>query len=118
MRFTFIGAGAVGGYYGAMLARAGHEVQFVARGAHREAIASQGLSIRSEAVGDFTAAAKAESDPGRLAPADLVILAVKTYDNASAVPMIPGLMQPGAVVLTLQNGVDSAEAIAAVAGEQ
>jgi 2-dehydropantoate 2-reductase len=118
MRFTFIGAGAVGGYYGAMLARAGHEVQFVARGAHRDAIAAQGISIRSEAVGDFTAAAKAESDPGRLAPADFVILAVKTYDNASAVPMIPGLMQPGAAVLTLQNGVDSAEAIAAVAGEQ
>ena len=107
MRFAFIGAGAVGGYYGAMLARAGSEVSFVARGAHRDAIAKAGLTIRSEAVGDFTARAVAESDPARIGPVDVAILTVKTYDNATAIPLLRPLVGPRTTVLTLQNGVDS-----------
>jgi len=117
VRIAIVGAGAVGGYYGALLARAGEDVAFVARGAHREAIAAGGIRILSEAVGDFTARARAEADPARLGPADVVILAVKTYDNAGALPLLPALIGPGAVVLTLQNGVDSAEEVAGVVGE-
>jgi 2-dehydropantoate 2-reductase len=117
MKFAFIGAGAVGGYYGAMLSRSGQDVSFVARGAHLEAIRRQGLRVLSGAVGDFTAQVTAESDPARLGPVDVVIFAVKTYDNDSAIPLITPLLRPGTTVLTLQNGVDSGEQVAAIAGK-
>jgi 2-dehydropantoate 2-reductase len=116
MRFTFIGAGAVGGFYGALLARKGHDVSFVARGAHRDAIARDGLRVDGP-IGDFTVKVRADSDPATLGRADVVVLAVKTYDNAAAIPMIRPLMGPDTVVLSLQNGVDSAEEIAAAIGE-
>ncbi len=117
MRFTFIGAGAVGGFYGALLARQGHDVSFVARGAHRDAIARDGLRVAGP-LGDFTVKVRAESDPARLGPTDVVVLAVKTYDNATAIPMITPLLTPKTTVLSLQNGVDSAEEVAAAVGER
>ena len=116
MKFTFIGAGAVGGFYGALLARQGHEVSFVARGAHLEAIQRSGLRVVGP-LGDFTVRPRAESDPARLGPADVVVLATKTYDNETAIPMIRPLMTAKTTVLTLQNGVDSAEDVAKVVGE-
>ena len=116
MKFAFIGAGAVGGFYAALLARQGHDVSVVARGAHRDAIARDGLRVDGP-LGDFTVKVRAESDPAKLGAADVVVLAVKTYDNATAIPMIRPLMGPNSVVLPLQNGVDSAEDIAAVVGE-
>lgn len=117
MRFVFVGAGAVGGYYGAMLSRRGQDVAFVARGAHLEAIRRDGLRIESAAVGDFVARTEAESDPSRLGVADVVVIGIKTYDNAATLPAIRPLLGPDTVVLTLQNGVDSADDVAAVAGE-
>ena len=57
MKFAILGSGAVGGYYGAKLARAGHDVTFIARGAHLAAIRERGLQIRSPMLGDFTVAA-------------------------------------------------------------
>jgi 2-dehydropantoate 2-reductase len=116
MHFAIIGAGAVGGYYGALLSRAGQDVSFVARGAHLDAIRAHGLRIASGAVGDFVARTRAESDPARIGHADVVVVAVKTYDNATALPMLRPLVGPETVVLTLQNGVDSAEEVAAIAG--
>ena len=116
MRICFIGAGAVGGFYGALLARQGHEVSFIARGAHLEAIRANGLKIVGP-LGDFVVKTRAESDSTRIGPVDAVVHTVKTYDNATAIPLITPLIGPGTVVLTLQNGVDSAEEIAAVIGE-
>jgi 2-dehydropantoate 2-reductase len=116
MTFAFIGAGAVGGFYGALLARQGHDVRFVARGAHLEAIRRDGLRVVG-AVGDFTVKTPADSDPARFGPVDVVVLAVKTYDNATAIPLIRPLLGPATTVLTIQNGVDSAEEVAAVVGE-
>ena len=118
MRFVMLGSGAVGGYYGAKLARAGHDVTFIARGAHLEAIRAQGLQVRSPMLGDFSVRARAEQDVSRAGVADVVIVAVKTYDNATALPMIAPLLGPDTAVLTLQNGVDSAIDVAAVAGEE
>lgn len=118
MHFAIIGAGAVGGYYGALLARAGSAVAVVARGRHLDAIRQGGLRIASEAVGDFTAALEAESDPARIGPVDCVILAVKNYDNDTALPLITPLLGPETTVLTLQNGVDSADEVAAAVGER
>lgn len=117
MRIAVLGAGAVGGYYGAKLARAGHEVTFIARGAHLAAIRERGLEIKSPAVGDFTVRAAAEEDTAKVGPVDLVLVAVKAYDNATALPLIRPLLGAGTNVLTLQNGVDSAAEVAAVAGE-
>lgn len=117
MKFAILGSGAVGGYYGARLAKAGHEVTFIARGAHLAAIRERGLQIRSPMLGDFTVHARAEEETGRVGPVDVVIVAVKAYDNASALPLIRPLLAPGASVLTLQNGVDAAAEAAAVVGE-
>jgi 2-dehydropantoate 2-reductase len=117
MRFAILGSGAVGGYYGARLARAGHDVTFIARGAHLDAIRARGLEIRSAALGDFTITARGEHDTARVGAVDVVLYAVKTYDNASALPLLPPLLGPRTTVLTVQNGVDSAQEVAAVAGE-
>ena len=116
MRFAVIGAGAVGGFYGALLARAGSDVTFIARGAHLDAIRANGLRVAGP-LGDFTVRAPAERDPARVGPVDVVLLAVKTYDNDTALPMLPALVGPTTVVLTLQNGVDSADQVAGVVGE-
>lgn len=117
MRFAILGSGAVGGYFGARLARAGQDVVFIARGAHLEAIRARGLEVRSAALGDFVARAPAESDPARIGPVDVVIVAIKAYDNQTALPLLPPLIGPETVVLTLQNGIDSADEVAAVVGE-
>jgi 2-dehydropantoate 2-reductase len=117
MRFAILGSGAVGGYYGAKLARAGHDVTFIARGAHLQAIRERGLEIKSPMVGDFTVRARAEEDTSLVGPVDIVIFAVKAYDNATALPMIAPMLGPGTTVLTLQNGVDSVSEVAAIAGE-
>jgi 2-dehydropantoate 2-reductase len=117
MRFAILGSGAVGGYYGAKLARAGHDVTFIARGAHLEAIRARGLEIRSPMLSSFTIRAPAESDTSKVAPVDVVIVAVKTYDNGAALPLIPPMLGADSSILTLQNGVESPLDVAAVAGE-
>ena len=116
MKIAVLGSGAVGGYYGARLASAGHDVTFIARGAHLEAIRASGLQIRSPALGDFVAHASAEQDTSAVGPVDLVIVAVKAYDNATALPLIEPMLGPTTIVLTVQNGVDSADEVAAVCG--
>lgn len=117
MRIAILGSGAVGGYYGALLSRAGHDVTFIARGAHLAAIRERGLEIRRPMLGDFVVRAAAEDDTRRVGIVDVVIVAVKAYDNATALPMIPPMVGPSTTVLTLQNGVDSAAEVAAAAGE-
>ena len=113
MRIAIVGAGAVGGYYGARLAQAGHEVTLIARGANLEAIRLRGMRIRS-ASGEFAVPVRAESDPSLVGPVDLVVFAVKTYSNPQALPLVPPLVSPSTVVLPLQNGVDTADELAAV----
>ena len=117
MKFAILGSGAVGGYYGAKLARAGHDVTFVARGAHLEAIREQGLSIKSAVLGDFSVRARAEQDTSRVGPVDVVVFAVKTYDNPTALPLIAPMLGDSTTVLTIQNGVDSPVEVAAAVGE-
>lgn len=117
MKIAVIGAGAVGGYYGALMSRVGADVSFVARGAHRDAIRANGLRIIG-IQGDFTVKVAAEDDPSRIGPVDVVIIAVKTYDNGTAFPLVKALMHEDTAVLTLQNGVDSADDLAKVVGER
>ena len=116
MRFAILGSGAVGGYFGAKLARSGQPVTFIARGAHLEAIRAKGLQIKSAMLGDFTVRAPAESETSKVGPVDVAIVAVKAYDNATALPMLTPMIDDSTVVLTLQNGVDSVDQIAEIAG--
>ncbi len=117
MRVAIVGSGAVGGYFGAKLAQSGQDVTFIARGAHLSAIREHGLRIRSPKLGDFTVRARAEQETTAVGPVDFAIFAVKAYDNASAIPLIEPLVGGDTVVLTLQNGVDSADDVAAVVGK-
>jgi 2-dehydropantoate 2-reductase len=116
MKFAILGAGAVGGFYGARLARAGQDVSFIARGAHLTAIRARGLEVRSPALGDFVVRAPAEEDTSLVGPVDVVVVAVKAYDNATALPMVGPLLGPDTAILTLQNGVDSVSELAALYG--
>lgn len=78
MRIAIMGTGGVGGYYGGLLARAGHEVAFIARGEHLRAIKADGLKVRS-VHGDFDIRpAHATDQPAQVGPVDLTIFAVKT----------------------------------------
>jgi 2-dehydropantoate 2-reductase len=117
MRFAVVGSGAVGGYFGAKLARSGQEVTFIARGAHLAAIHEHGLRIESAKLGDFIVHAPAADDPRAVGNVDVVLFTVKAYDNAEALKLLPPLVGPQSVVLTLQNGVDSVDDIAAVVGD-
>ena len=118
MRIAVLGSGAVGGFYGAKLARAGHDVILIARGAHLEAIRARGLEIRSPMLGDFTVRCRAEEDTGVVGEVDLVIVAVKAYDNPTALPLIRPMLGRQTSVLTVQNGVDSVTDVAAIAGQE
>ena len=111
MHFAILGSGAVGGYYGARLARAGQRVTFVARGAHLRAIRERGLLVWSP-LGDFVANGEATDDPSQVGPVDVVVVAVKAYDNPTAFAGLPAMVGPDTVVLTLQNGVESADDLA------
>jgi 2-dehydropantoate 2-reductase len=106
-----VGAGAVGGYFGACLARGGHDVRFIARGANLEALRTGGLHITG-AMGHFaiTDVVAAEAVAG---DADLVLLCVKAYDLPDAAMLV---RDTTGVVLTLQNGVDAPSAAAFLLG--
>lgn len=116
VHFAILGSGAVGGYYGAKLVRAGHHVTFLARGDHLRAMRERGLEVRGP-LGDFTVRVQVEEDAARVGRVDVVVLAVKTYDNRTALPMLSPMIDERSAVLTLQNGVDSIEEVAAVAGK-
>jgi 2-dehydropantoate 2-reductase len=111
MHIAVVGAGAVGGYYGARLARGGERVTLIARAAHLRAIRERGLLIWSP-LGDHVVRVEAESEFERVGPVDLVLLAVKTYSNPQVLPGLPALCGPQTAVLTLQNGVGSADDVA------
>ena len=87
-------------------------------GAHLEAIRERGLTVRSPALGDFTVRAAAEEDPGRIGDVDVVMVAIKAYDNDTALPLIAPMLGPDTSILTLQNGVDSVAELAARYGER
>ena len=84
MKAAVMGAGGVGGYFGGLLARAGHEVTFIARGAHLEAIKENGLRVESHLDGTFTVPGNATQDTAEAGVQDLVIFTVKMYHNSEA----------------------------------
>jgi 2-dehydropantoate 2-reductase len=116
MHIVVMGAGAVGGYFGAKLARSGEAVTMIARGAHLEAIRRDGLTIRSSVEGEYAVRPAAVEDPAGLPPADAVLFCVKSFDTEAAVERIRPVVGPETAVLSLQNGVDNEDRIDALLG--
>src|SRR5262245_9535396 len=115
MKVAVLGSGGIGGYYGALLDKGGHDVVFVARGAHLDAMRRRGLTVRT-ATREFTLPVTAVGDTRGVGPVDLVLFSVKSYDTETAARALGPLMAKSTVVLTVQNGLDNAGAIAAAIG--
>ena len=116
MRIAIMGSGGTGGYFGGLLARAGEEVTFIARGAHLEALRMRGLRVKSRLAGEFTLSVRATDTANEVGPVDLILFCVKTYDTDTAAESIRPLIGAQTMLLPLQNGVDNAERIARIAG--
>jgi 2-dehydropantoate 2-reductase len=108
-----MGAGGVGGYFGARLQQAGHDVTFFARGRHLQALQKDGLTVESP---HGTARLKIEvlEDPARAPVAEVVLFAVKLWDTESAAAQIRPIVGPQTVVIPLQNGVESVERLRSI----
>ena len=115
MRVAIMGAGGVGGYYGAKLAQAGHDVTCIARGDHLRAIQARGMALRGP-DGESVANVHATDDPGALSAVDVILFCVKLFDTETAARAIAPLHSQGGVCITLQNGVDGQHRIGAVLG--
>ncbi len=117
MRIAVVGAGGVGGYFGAKLANAGNDVVFVARGAHLTAMRAQGLRVESAGGDVLLDRVDATDDPAAIGPVDAVMLCVKLWDVEAAAAQIAPLVAQGGVVIPFQNGVDSPAILTRVLGE-
>ena len=111
-RIGIVGAGAVGAYYGARLAQAGNDVHFLLR-SDAEAVERGGYRVTS-CDGDFHLfPVQGHRDPAEMGPCDLVVVALKTTAQAALETLLPPLLHPGTVLLTLQNGLGADEWLAA-----
>lgn len=118
MRIAVFGAGAVGGYFGARLARAGEDVIFIARGEHLQAMRSSGLRVDS-VEGDFVIhPVQATDDPAAIGPVDVVLVGVKAWQVPEAAQAMRPLVGPATFVVPLQNGVEAHDQLAEVLGAE
>lgn len=105
MRIAMMGAGGIGGYFGAKLALAGADVRFVARGSHLAALREHGLTVESDQGMIELASVRASDDPLAFGPVDLVVIGVKLWDTEDAARAVLPLVQAGAAAVSFQNGV-------------
>jgi 2-dehydropantoate 2-reductase len=117
MRIAVVGAGGVGGGFGAALAKAGADVTFVARGAHLAAMKSAGLKVGGPRGDIHLVPTKATDDPAAIGHVDIVLFCVKLWDVESAGERIKPLIGPGTAVIPLQNGIDAAERLIPILGK-
>ena len=110
MRIAVVGCGAVGGFYGAKLARAGHEAHFLLRSDYH-VVQRQGVRVQSP-EGDFQVKPRCAGRPEEIGPADLVLIGLKTTANDQFRRLLPPLVGPETAVLTLQNGLGNEEQLA------
>lgn len=115
MKVAVIGAGAVGCYYGGLLLRAGHDVTFIGRQPHVDAINAHGLLLDTKTFKGHLPA-RAATDATALAPPDLVLVCVKSADTEHAGRALAGRLRPETSILSLQNGVDNAQRLQSVTG--
>lgn len=111
-----MGPGGVGGYFGGLLARAGEDVVFIARGQHLEAIVKNGLKILSP-KGDFLVKASGTDDPSKINPVDLILFSVKGFDTIEAAEKIKPIVLKDTMVISLQNGVEKEEILGRILGD-
>jgi 2-dehydropantoate 2-reductase len=116
MKIAVIGAGAVGGYFGGRLAASGNDVIFLVRGKTFEALRSGPLRVKS-INGDFEVKVRATNDPGEIATAEAVLVAVKAWQIPEAAEAIRKMGMQNSVVIPLQNGMETPAQLAAVLGE-
>jgi 2-dehydropantoate 2-reductase len=118
MRIAVVGAGGIGGPYGAALAAAGAEVTFVARGAHLAAIRENGLRIEGDRGATHLRPARATDDIAAIGTVDYVLFCVKLWDVERAGAQLRPLLEEETAVVALQNGVDAAERLVALLGPE
>ena len=111
MKIGIVGTGALGGWYAALLAEAGHEVHCLAR-SDFEAIRNDGLTIRNQGQERIVRVASASPDAAAIGPCDLVVITIKSTSNLALPALVTPLLGPATVVLTLQNGMGNVEALA------
>jgi 2-dehydropantoate 2-reductase len=116
MRIAVVGAGGVGGGFGADLAKAGADVIFIARGAHLAAMRSEGLKIQGGRGETHLVPTRATEDPAEIGQVDIVLFCVKLWDVESAGQKIRPLIGPDTAVIPLQNGIDAAERLIPILG--
>lgn len=116
MRIAVVGAGGVGGYFGARLAEAGEEIGFIARGAHLDALRRSGLRIESPRGDARLGPQRATDDPREIGPVDVVLLCVKTWQVAEVAESIQPLIGPDTCLVPFQNGVEAADELIAAVG--
>jgi len=116
MHIVVAGSGGTGGYFGAKLARAGHRVTFLARGAHLAALRAHGLTVRSAVEGQWRVDAHAVDSLRGSPAADLVLFCVKSYDTEAAAELVKPVMGPETSLLSLQNGIDNEDRLARLLG--
>lgn len=118
MRIAIIGAGGVGGYFGARLQAAGADVVFVARGAHLAALRDRGLRLESPKGDLHLTRVMATDDAAAVGVVDVVLLTVKMYDLDAAARMVAPFIAPHTVVVTLQNGVEATDIVSQHVGRE
>lgn len=116
MRIAVVGAGGVGGAFGAALAKAGADVTFIARGAHLAAMKRDGLKVQSPRGDTHLVPTQATDDPAGIGVVDIVLFCVKLWDVESAGAAIKPLVGPDTAVIPLQNGIDAAERLLPILG--
>ena len=107
MRIAVIGTGGVGGYFGARLALGGHDVTFVARGAHLDAIRRHGLKVEHESAPMHIAKANATDDLASIGPVDVAMVCTKLWDVEATAPKLEPLVAGGGLAIPFQNGIDA-----------
>lgn len=118
MRIAVIGAGGVGGYHGARLAHAGHDVTFIARGEHLRAMQARGIVLRGPEEELAVPNVRVTEDAGALEAVDVTLFCVKLFDTEAAARTIAPLHARGGICISLQNGVDAQDRIATVLGAE
>src|SRR6478735_11938709 len=117
MRIAVVGAGGVGGGFGAALAKAGADVTFIARGAHLAAMKSAGLKVQGPRGDTHLVPTRATDDPADIGTVDIVLFCVKLWDVESAGEKIKPLIGAGTAVIPLQNGIDAHERLIPILGK-
>ena len=117
MKIAIVGAGGIGGGYGAALAKAGADVTFIARGAHLAAMKSKGLKVEGGRGETHVSPVQATDDPATVGPVDVVLFCVKLWDVESAGQQIKPMVGKDTAVVTLQNGIDAHERLIPILGK-